>query len=89
LYEQLLRVQIPKAQKYTVKLSVFFALLGSGCIKADCKMFMKFTPVVNITNISQAALSLYSFAKKLQVQTVDGDKLRKTLSTKKFLVKCG
>jgi hypothetical protein len=42
-YELLLRVQIPKSQKNTVKLSVFFALSGSACIKAACKMLVKLT----------------------------------------------
>jgi hypothetical protein len=43
-YEQLLRTQIPKVQKNTVKLSVFFALLGSACVKAAHKMLVKSTP---------------------------------------------
>jgi hypothetical protein len=36
-------MQIPKAQK-TVKESVFFALLGSACVKAESKMLMKSNP---------------------------------------------
>jgi len=41
---QLLRAQIPKAQKDTVKLYVFFALLESAQVKALCKMLVKSTP---------------------------------------------
>jgi len=37
-------MQIQKPQKNTVKLSVFFALLGSVHVKASSKMLMKFTP---------------------------------------------
>jgi len=36
----------PKSEKKTVKLSVFFALLGSARIKAACRMLMKLTPDV-------------------------------------------
>ena len=43
-YQQLLRVQIPKAQKKTVKLSSFFALLGSSRVKAACRTLVKLTP---------------------------------------------
>jgi hypothetical protein len=43
-YEQLLRIQIPKAQKNRVKPSVFFAFLGSAQVKAARKMFMKSNP---------------------------------------------
>ncbi len=37
-------MQIPKAQKKTANLTVFFALLGSGSIKAARKMLNKLTP---------------------------------------------
>jgi len=37
VYEQLLHPQIPKAQKDTNDLTIFFALLGSSLIKAACK----------------------------------------------------
>jgi hypothetical protein len=50
LYEQLLHTQIPKAQKNTVKSSVFFALLGSARAKAALRMLMKLTPVVKFIN---------------------------------------
>jgi len=33
----------PKSAKNTIKLSVFFALLGSACIKTAQKMLMKLT----------------------------------------------
>jgi len=36
----------PKSAKKTVKLSVFFALLGSAGVKAACEMLMKLTPDV-------------------------------------------
>ncbi len=41
-YTKLLRVQIPKA-KNTVKLSVFFALLGTALVKAAHKLMVKLT----------------------------------------------
>jgi len=41
-YEQLLRAQIPKAQKNTVKLSVLFSHLGPARVKAARKMLLKF-----------------------------------------------
>jgi len=34
----------PKSAKKTVKLSVFFVLLGSACAKAAHRMLMKLTP---------------------------------------------
>ncbi len=45
-YKQLLHTQIPKLKsaKNTVKLSVFFALLGSALVKAERKMLKKSTP---------------------------------------------
>ncbi len=42
-YAQLLPTQIPKVQKNTVKLSVFFVFLGSLCVKASHQMLMKST----------------------------------------------
>jgi len=36
----------PKSAKNTVKLSVFFVLVGSACIKAAHKMLVKLTPCV-------------------------------------------
>jgi len=50
-YTQLLPVQIPKAQKDTDDMPVFFVLLGSAREKAARKMLMKSTPGVNFTNI--------------------------------------
>ncbi len=38
----------PKSTKETVELSVFFALLGSGRLKAFCKMLMKLTPCLTL-----------------------------------------
>jgi hypothetical protein len=35
-----------KKQTKTVKISVFFALLGSACTQAVCRMLMKLTSVV-------------------------------------------
>jgi hypothetical protein len=42
-YKQLLCVQIPKAQKDTDDLIVFFALLGSVRVKAAHKLLVKLT----------------------------------------------
>ncbi len=50
LYEQLLRVQIPKEPKKTIQLSIFFAFLGSARVKAASRTLMKLTPGVNFTN---------------------------------------
>ena len=44
-YEQLLRSQIPKAQKRLSSQLAFFALLGSASVKAACRMLVKLTPV--------------------------------------------
>jgi len=44
-YEQLLHAQIPKAQKKTDNLTVFFALSGSVCVKAAHRMLIKLTPI--------------------------------------------
>ncbi len=41
----------PESPKNTDGLTVFFALLGSACVKAAHKMFVKFTTRVNFTNI--------------------------------------
>jgi len=41
----------PKRAKNTVKLLVFFALLGSVSIKAACKMLVKSTPEIK-SNVS-------------------------------------
>ncbi len=41
----------PKSVKKTVKLSIFFMLLGSMSIKAVRRMLKKLTPVVNFNNI--------------------------------------
>ena len=43
-YEQLLRAQIPKVQKKTVKLTSFIALLGSAHVKAALRMLVKLSP---------------------------------------------
>jgi len=43
-YSKLLRKQIPKAQKNTDNLTVFFVLLGYSFIKAERKTLMKLTP---------------------------------------------
>jgi hypothetical protein len=37
----------PKSAKNTYKLSVFFALLGSACVKAALKMLVTLTPDLN------------------------------------------
>ncbi len=44
-HEQLLGMQIPKAQKNPVKLSIFFCAFDiSASIKAACRTLMKLTP---------------------------------------------
>ncbi len=48
---QILQAQIPKAQKVTDILTVFFVLLGSARIKAACKILVKLTTGVNFTHI--------------------------------------
>jgi len=50
IFEQLLRVQIPKAQKDSQVISLF-ALLGYLCEKAAHKMLMKLTKGVNFIYI--------------------------------------
>jgi len=47
-YANLLRVQIPKAQKDTDDLTVFFALLVSALVKAAPKMLVKLTQGLTI-----------------------------------------
>jgi len=48
IYKQLLLVQIPKAQKDTDELTVFFALLGSVHLKALSKHVVEIDPVFSI-----------------------------------------
>jgi len=48
----------PESAKKTVKLSVFFALLGSDCTKAAPGMLIKLTPGVNFINVLRAAFGL-------------------------------
>jgi len=50
VYPQLLLTQIPKAQKDSQVISVFFALLGSLRAKAARKMLVKFLPANNDDN---------------------------------------
>ncbi len=47
-YERLLRSQIPKAEKMTDYLTLFFARLGSVHVKASRKMLVKLTPVTMV-----------------------------------------
>jgi len=57
--------------------------------KSAHKMLMKLTPLVNFTNILQAAFfANFPFYKKLQTQTASVEKLRKTLFCKKMPCKC-
>jgi len=44
VYQQLLRAQIPKAQKRQSSRQYLFALLGSACKKALCKILVKLSP---------------------------------------------
>jgi len=54
--------------------------------KADCRLLIKLTPLVNFIN--KQLLCQYSFAKKLQSQTVIREKLHKALLYKNMRVKC-
>jgi len=65
-------------------LSVFFALLVFAPIKALSKMLVKLT--ISSTFYEQL-LRRYSFAKKLQSQTVTREKLCESLSYEKVLRK--
>jgi len=48
-YSKLLCGQIPKApKKNTVKLSVFFILLGFACVKATCKHVGEIDPISHL-----------------------------------------
>jgi hypothetical protein len=42
----------PKSIKMTDELTVFFALLGSACIKAACEMLMKLRPDENAARVA-------------------------------------
>jgi len=59
-YVQLFRLKIPKAQKKTVNLSVFFALLGSASVKAARRKLMKLTPAINFINVKRKNFSYES-----------------------------
>jgi len=43
-YQQLLQVKIPKLQNDTDDLALFFALLGSACVKAARKYVVEINP---------------------------------------------
>jgi len=51
--KQLLRLQIPKAQKDSQVTSVFFVLLGSAWAKVAPKMLLKLTPGITFINTLQ------------------------------------
>jgi hypothetical protein len=46
VYSKFLCTKIPKAQKDTQVISVFFALFWSASVKAACKMLVKLTPLM-------------------------------------------
>ncbi len=50
IYEQLLCMKVPKAQRDTDDLTVFFALSGSAHVKAVHKTLGKLTPRVNFNS---------------------------------------
>jgi hypothetical protein len=54
-YKQLLCTLIPKVQKKTDNLPVFFALSGSIQVKAAFRTSMPLTPGLNFINILQTA----------------------------------
>jgi len=51
-------------------------------------MLLRFRPLVNFINISQAAFVPIFFAKKFQIQNVSKEKLQKTLMYKKVTSQC-
>jgi len=61
-YDQLSRSKIPKAQKDTYDLTVFFVLLGSSSVKAEHKMLVKLTPDVKERFLKLVQRNLYFFA---------------------------
>jgi len=81
--EQLLLAQIPKAQKKTDKLPVFFTLLGSGQVIAALRTLMKLTPGVNFINVLHTNFSYQrrfgslksgfelTFVQKMRTKNVD------------------
>jgi len=48
---------VPKSTKETDNLTVFFALLGSVCVKASWKMLVKSTPKLNFINVLRTAFT--------------------------------
>ena len=62
-YEQLLRSQVPKVQKTCVKSSSFFALLGSGSVKAARRTLLKLTP-----NLLYSLSSVFSLLTSLLLE---------------------
>jgi len=54
--------------KKTVKFSVSFALLGSGCTKPICKMMLKLTPVVSNPSFEHNHFSSYCYRRKGEVR---------------------
>jgi len=86
---QLLFTQIPKAQNDSQFINVFFALLGSACIKASSKMLMKSTPGVNFTNISTSSFYRHRSQKVQKIQLSCQSFLNfPDLLAKKLCVKC-
>ncbi len=56
-YEKLLREQIPKAQKKTDTLTLYFVPLGSARVKASRKMLVKLTSDVILTDLYEQILN--------------------------------
>jgi len=56
-YVQLLRTQIPNAQKRQSSQQCRLALLGPMGVKAVCRMLMKFSPGVNFTTFLRKAFT--------------------------------
>jgi len=59
-----------KSAKNNDSLTVCFATLGSGRVKAVHKMLMKLTPGINLTNILRSAFSSKSVFKSFSLFTV-------------------
>jgi len=66
-HKQLLHAQILKAKKKTVRLSVFLALSGSACAKADCRTLVKLTPasILKQNKLAVVVLKVPSLANRL------------------------
>jgi len=81
----------PKSAKNTVKLSVFFVLLGSVCLKAAHKTLIKLTPGINFISIILMRFSYESELSSLSLITfgfvIFGTKILYEKRDRKMLMK--